>query len=724
MKAQVRALLFSVFAVVLLSLTVGAVGHAVQRKSSGGYPVADTSVSQVSNYPQGQVAPADFRATVKAKGNDSTRGNRIYGTEFDVTYPLSYDANGGTGTVPTDVDSARQSGGCAVQHAAGETVDLPTGMATDCWDGGLSRTGMKFVGWSTTKYADPFATLADAESHVMGTLTMPQNAQTMYAVWVKAYTVTFKTQPNVNGHPATSTLSTQVLADGEAPTAPAMPTSYNPGVKFMGWGTAQDTDADGEGLMDAFDVTKPVTGNVTVWPLWGYEDTSAGHRCVMGVDALAQCFPDTALASWLKAKLSLPSTSSVWTQRFALGMQGLYCQRTGASDLDGVQTLTNLQDTDLSDDHFSGADLHQFKYLFSLTGMTANRAEISDISNLSGLTNLTYLSLQTNQIDDIDPLANMTRMYKLFLDHNEIVSISSLSSMTGLNTFGVSSNRVTSAEPLRHLSALEQLWIHNNELTDVSPLAGLTNLKTLYIGQNHIYDISSLSGLTKLTSASPYQGFYPGDQTVTLPATVADPGISMPTAVSVDGSAVEPTSSSPASPSAGRLDAQAKRLIWPGPMTVAAGTSVSQTFSKQVALGDTTGTFSGTITESYTVKRHTVGFDTNNGDPPSLQPSSVSAYSGYKITAPTTEPTRLGYRFTGWYPSVDPSGVGRGDAFDFANDPVTEDMTLHAGWRSVNVAIPLTGASKVGALLPCVLVAAALGAGAVSGSLRRRLRQR
>lgn len=71
-------------------------------------------------------------------------------------YTVTYDANGGVGTPPTDNN----------QYVQGQTVPLPDGST-------LSRPRYRFFGWST----DPASTTAQA-IHTIGTANT-----TLYAVW-------------------------------------------------------------------------------------------------------------------------------------------------------------------------------------------------------------------------------------------------------------------------------------------------------------------------------------------------------------------------------------------------------------------------------------------------------------------------------------------------------------------------------------------------------------
>ncbi|WEV46776.1 InlB B-repeat-containing protein [Bifidobacterium sp. ESL0690] len=752
---------------------------------------------------------------------------------FNASYTLTYDANGGTEAPLTKADTGQGVQTCSSQHVSGEVVTLSAGATDNCQKDNPIRDGMKFVGWSATKLA-PFDTFSDAENHVMTTMTMPAAPQTMYAIWVRdSYTVTFKTQMDSNGVASSAIiLKTDTVAAGETPVPPTSPTPYNQGLKFMGWGVSKDsTDASGEGMMTTFDATAPVNSNETVWALWGYEDTSAGHRCVMSVDTVATCFPDQTLAHTVVSAAQATDahhTTDVWTLRDALHFGDLNYDTTpghglddnplNISELDGLQTLTGLGRLHISNVtgntlNTHSRDLHQLKYLDKMENLFANGDGITDVSNLSGMSHLQILYLTDNSISDlsglsrlwdlqtlkldnnrisdlsglivsptehlsrlteldlnnnaivhVSPLAPLTTLKTLKLQNNQIPSIVSLSPLQGmyalyldnnkiddisvikranfqyLTMLGLSSNKISDIGSLRDVTTLKQLWLHHNEISDVSPLAGLTNLTMLYIGSNHIRDISSLSGLTGLDWGTPdscdfgTSSFCADNQTVTLSDTLtADPGLSMPTAVtmkksvadgSVAGAAVEPTSSLPTSPSSGQFDADHQQVTWAGPMPFNADNSaktLQQTFSTDAQLPNTTGVFSGTITEPYKVAQHTVTFDPGAGTLPSGQPSSVQVHSGYKITAPASEPSRDGYYFVGWICAAGIAGMcSQGDSFDFANTAVTKDATLSAKWGELANSIPLTGASYKDYLRRGGLAVTLLGLAVACELLRRR----
>ena len=70
-------------------------------------------------------------------------------------------------------------------------------------------------------------------------------------------------------------------------------------------------------------------------------------------------------------------------------------------------------------------------------------------------------------------------------------------------------------------------------------------------------------------------------------------------------------------------------------------------------------------------------FDKNGGDT-EADPNNMSILNGDTISPEPTAPTRTGYTFDGWF--VDSLG---NTAWDFANDTVTNDMTLYADWTPI-----------------------------------------
>ncbi len=76
----------------------------------------------------------------------------------------------------------------------------------------------------------------------------------------------------------------------------------------------------------------------------------------------------------------------------------------------------------------------------------------------------------------------------------------------------------------------------------------------------------------------------------------------------------------------------------------------------------------------------TVTFDPNGGSLAEGTSATQSVAKDGHATAPTSDPTYTGYEFEGWY-TKDDSGELSDTAYDFANTPVTANLTLYAKWK-------------------------------------------
>ncbi len=111
-------------------------------------------------------------------------------------------------------------------------------------------------------------------------------------------------------------------------------------------------------------------------------------------------------------------------------------------------------------------------------------------------------------------------------------------------------------------------------------------------------------------------------------------------------------------------------------MTFKAGVSGTYTFHAECLDSYDLSTFNTceiTITVGASTPKYTVSFDSNGG---SAVSDKTDITSGLVITAPTPAPTKSGYAFGGWYKDDDTFL----DDWDFANDTVTANTTLHAKW--------------------------------------------
>ena len=81
------------------------------------------------------------------------------------------------------------------------------------------------------------------------------------------------------------------------------------------------------------------------------------------------------------------------------------------------------------------------------------------------------------------------------------------------------------------------------------------------------------------------------------------------------------------------------------------------------------------------LKRFTVTFDANGKD--AELPASQRVKQGHPVIEPSAKPTCAGFTFAGWY-----KDAACTQAWDFAKDVVTADMTLYAKWTKNESPVP------------------------------------
>ncbi len=86
---------------------------------------------------------------------------------------------------------------------------------------------------------------------------------------------------------------------------------------------------------------------------------------------------------------------------------------------------------------------------------------------------------------------------------------------------------------------------------------------------------------------------------------------------------------------------------------------------------DTPVTESIRLYAKFAIISYSVTYEAANGE----EPYEVSVWHGYTVTAPETDPVKEGYTFIGWYADEACTTL-----YDFTT-PVTEDITIFAGWQ-------------------------------------------
>ncbi|MBF2574981.1 leucine-rich repeat domain-containing protein [Listeria welshimeri] len=251
--------------------------------------------------------------------------------------------------------------------------------------------------------------------------------------------------------------------------------------------------------------------------------------------SIKQIFPDTILAEVMKNALGKADVQDVVTQNDLDQVTSIIGTSEGIQSLQGIEYLSNLIQVYLEDNN------------------------LSDISLLGGLLNLTDVYLDANPLSDISSLAKLKNLTNLYVSDCQVKDISALVG----------------------LSKLESLTADNNQISDLRALKGLTNLTTLVLYNNQIEDISALGSLNNLAQLELE------NQVVTNKAINYQSQVTIVNKVKdVTGALIVPTTIS----SNGIYKNQ--NIIW---SLNHYSKEVTYTFQKQIMIGGSTATFSGTF---------------------------------------------------------------------------------------------------------------------------------
>ncbi len=240
-------------------------------------------------------------------------------------------------------------------------------------------------------------------------------------------------------------------------------------------------------------------------------------------EALGCGYDDAIYSSdlWKILELTLPEGASSYAELANLPyLQKLTITGGTAENLEGIHSLTALQELTIRGTHMRTADLLIVASLPNLQKLTLSDCGLSSLDNLAEAAHLQYLDLSDNSIRDFAALSFMKGLSYLDLSRNALVSLNAASALSGLQTLKVSGNAIHSLSPivgctamkeldisanfitslsgLEQLTQLEILNASENDLSDAEPLKGLMALKSLDLSDNSLTDISCLSGLNKL----------------------------------------------------------------------------------------------------------------------------------------------------------------------------------------------------------------------------------
>ena len=287
--------------------TLGSVGTIIKTHdtSDANYQAAVINQHDYSSswetYEGTYIIPAGqtkTRFTFKAIDGIAERsGNNLDDIQFTISYPLSFDFNGGVGDAFNATDDNYAGYFMNGDNVKVASVDVSTPM----------RDGYTFLGWSESKVAAATdkASYDKAKAAVVSTTKMSSSGRKLYAVWAKNPRVTF-----VDG--SGNTLKTQTVTIGTGATAPTNPTRS--GYTFTGWDVSYDkvyTDTT---------VTAKWAKNLTVTFTDGFGKTLKTQEVSPGTDATAPANPSAdgyTFAGWDKAFTNVTQNLTVnakWTK--------------------------------------------------------------------------------------------------------------------------------------------------------------------------------------------------------------------------------------------------------------------------------------------------------------------------------------------------------------------------------------------------------------------------
>ena len=187
--------------------------------------------------PDGQTTTRFTFATASA--DSPTAGNNLDDITFNITYPVTFDDNGGTGGPKSSYKDSNGVYQCYYHDGASIKAETdPT------------RSGYTFLGWSETKLGSitSQAQLQEQRDKIIkhDALTMAAPGKTFYAVWGKNPTLTF--DKNFTGSPLVQLPEQQTVPFGGSATRPTTWTStansIRKGYSFTGWKTSSSSSTD------------------------------------------------------------------------------------------------------------------------------------------------------------------------------------------------------------------------------------------------------------------------------------------------------------------------------------------------------------------------------------------------------------------------------------------------------------------------------------------------
>ena len=205
--------------------------------------------------------------------------------------------------------------------------------------------------------------------------------------------------------------------------------------------------------------------------------------------------PDVNLATAVREALGLRRFSNI-TQLDMLKLTGLSADKQEITNLSGLEHARNLKYLFLS--HNQIKDIAILEEFPNLAVLSVSFNQIRDFTPIAGLTELVELDISDNPADDISPVTELTGLQTLYLNGYHIEDLTPFSKFTNLLRFGVAHNQIRDITPLAKLTQLRNLQLWDNQIRDLTPLAELIHLEWLDLAHNQISNLTPLENLTQL----------------------------------------------------------------------------------------------------------------------------------------------------------------------------------------------------------------------------------
>ncbi len=295
--------------------------------------------------------------------SESTTNIRLYTSNSTPVYTVTYDLNGGTGTVPTNRP-----------EKSGTSITLAS-------SAGLTKDGFTFDGWlcsvNSTKYAA-------GASYTMTAANTTFTAQWEEAVAPTLYTVTF----NSNGGSSVEAITQ--ASEGASITMPTAPT-YT-GHTFQGWVIGGTTKAAGASYTPA--------ANVTAYATWKANCAGGGSGSTEVYNGENVAKGNTTASGWTinnSSDMTLTSGSSNgYSYWYQAGSSTSYVQFDGSASLvAGDQIKIQWTHTNGSDKNLA-LTINGSSASLTSGGTTKNSVKVEAVYDVTSAQTVTSIKLKSS----------------------------------------------------------------------------------------------------------------------------------------------------------------------------------------------------------------------------------------------------------------------------------------------------------------------------------------